>query len=125
MQTRSQLDISRFANPVYAAIFSELSANPEATVDELAAALDDDGVALLQRLVDEHDGLDYAEQTLSASIKKLESRPYKDRLAEIDKLLPVARSEEKDALISEKEQLREKLNALGQLPWKSFNSSRP
>jgi hypothetical protein len=124
-QTSSILDASRFADPAYGAIFAELSDNPEATVDELAARLDDEEVEILQGLIDESNGLEHAEETLSASIKKLEARPFKERLAEIDTLLPIAQSEEKDLLIAEKEQLRNKLSALGQSPWKSFNSLRP
>ena len=120
----SDLDTARFADPLYGAIFIQLSENPEATIDELAAVLDDDGVAVLQELIDEHDGLDHAEETLGASIKKLEARPYKARLAEIDRLLPLAGVEDKDNLTAEKRQLRDKLVALGQPVWKSFNSSR-
>ncbi len=121
-----RLEPERFSDPAAGAIFSELaSGDPEATVDELAANLDADAIDLLQELISEPGGLDRPEETLDASINALLSRSIADRLTEIDRLLPLADSSEKDDLINEKRHLAGEMKALGQSRWKSFNSPRP
>jgi len=121
-----RIEAERFADPSAAAIFSQLTAgDPEATVDELAANLDEEAIDLLQELMGETGGLDQPEGTLDANIKALLSRPIDERLAEIDRLLPLADSDQKDELIREKGRLVEENKALGRSRWKSFNSPRP
>jgi DNA primase len=120
------IDAERFDDPACGAIFMELiSDQSEATIDELAANLDADAVAVLQELVDETGGLDHAEEMLNASIKAIKSRSIAARLSEIDRLLPIAGSDQQDALITEKRELAAEMNSLGQQHWKSFNSPRP
>jgi hypothetical protein len=120
-----RIDVERFADLSAGAIFRELVAgDPEATVDELAANLDADTIDLLQELIGETGGLDRPEETLDASINVLLSRSIADRMTEIDRLLPLADSDEQDNLIREKSRLAGEINALGRPRWKSFNSHR-
>ncbi|MGH7615960.1 MAG: DNA primase, partial [Gemmatimonadaceae bacterium] len=120
-----RLDADRFADPSAGAIFMQLAAEPEGTIDELAANLDTDAIGLLQELISETGGLERPEETLDASINALLSRSIDDRLSEIDRLLPLAGSDEKDDLIREKSRLAGEIKALGRSRWKSFNSPRP
>jgi DNA primase len=121
-----RIEPERFSDSAAAAIFIQLTAgDPEATIDELAANLDADAIDLLQLLMDETGGLDRAEETLDASINALLSRSIDDRLTEIDRLLPLAASEQKDELIREKGRLTAEMKALGRARWKSFHSPRP
>jgi DNA primase len=114
-----------FADPVYRAIFMELAAHDaDVSVDELAAALDDETTAVLQELLNESGGIDRAEETVDASINGLLSRSISDRLGEIDRLLPLAGSDEKDDLIREKSRLAVEIQSLGRPRWKSFNPNR-
>src|SRR5262249_49801645 len=69
-------------------------------------------------------GLDRVEETLDASINALLSRSIADRLSEIDRLLPLANSDEQDDLIREKSRLAEEIKALGRQRRKSFPSPR-
>ena len=46
-------------------------------------------------------------------------------MTEIDRLLPLAASDEKDDLIREKRRLAAELQALGRPRWKTFTSSTP
>ena len=114
-----------FADPVYRAIFQQLAAHdPETPLDEVAAALDEEATAVLQELIEERGGLDRVEETIDASINALASRGIAERLSEIDRLLPLAASDEKDQLIHEKRRLAAEMQALGRPRWKHFNSTR-
>lgn len=113
-----------FLDDAYRAIFQELTTHdPDAPLDELASALDDDATRVMQELLDEHGGLDRAEEVLDASINALTSRGIATRMAEIDRELPLASSDEKDQLIAEKRRLQAELQALGRQRWKAFNPS--
>lgn len=114
-----------FADPAYRAIFQQLASHdPEAPIDELAAPLDADATFVLQELMEERGGMERVEETIEASINALFSRSISDRLTEIDRLLPLAASDEKDQLILEKRRLAAEMQALGRPRWKHFNSSR-
>jgi replicative DNA helicase len=114
-----------FADPAYRAIFQQLATHDaETPLDAVAAPLDDDATAVLQELIEERGGLDRVDETIDASINALLSRGIADRLTEIDRLLPLAESDEKDQLIQEKRRLAAELQALGRPRWKHFNSTR-
>jgi DNA primase len=114
-----------FADPAYRAIFQQLAAHdPETPIDEVAASLDEDATAVLQELIEERGGLERVEATIDASINALLSRGIADRMSEIDRLLPLAASDEKDQLIREKRRLASEMQALGRPRWKHFNSTR-
>ena len=120
-----RIDPETFADPVYRAIFQRLAAHdPETPLDEVAAPLDEDATAVMQELIDERGGLERVEETIDASINALLSRGIAERLSEIDRLLPVADTDEKDQLIREKRRLAGELQALGRPRWKQFNSTR-
>lgn len=120
-----RLGAEAFADPAYRAIFQQLaSTDPETPLDEVAAALDEDATAVLQELIEERGGLDRVEETIDASINALMSRGIAERLSEIDRLLPLADSGEKDLLIGEKRRLAAELQALGRPRWKHFNPTR-
>ena len=97
---------SSFTDPVYRTIFTALTTgDPDVAVDALAERLDDEATGVLQELLDEHGGIDHAEETITASINALISRDISDRMSEIDRLMPLASSDEKDDLIREKKRL--------------------
>jgi DNA primase len=121
-----RLGADTFVDPAYRAIFMELTAHdPEVAVDDLAALLDEDTVDVLQELLIENGGLDRAEETIDASINALMSRTLADRLTEIDRILPLADADDKDALIREKTRLAAEMSALGRPRWKSFGVTPP
>jgi hypothetical protein len=74
--------------------------------------------------MNENGGIDRAEETIAASVNAILSRPSAERLNEIDRLLPLADSDEKDNLIREKKELMNEIQSLGRPRWKSFNSTR-
>ena len=121
----AKVDATMFADAAYHAIFVELTAHGvDQTIDELAAALDEDATEVLQELLAEQGGLERAEEVVGASINAMLSRDLSARLYEIDRLLPVANDEQKDELIREKSRLAADMQALGRPRWKHFNSAR-
>jgi len=114
-----------FTDYVYRTIFTELtSSDPDVPVDVLVESLDGEATGVLQELLEENGGIDRAEETITGSINSLLSREISDRMGEIDRLMPLASSDEKDDLIREKKRLAIEIKALGRPPWKSFNSAR-
>ena len=114
-----------FTDYVYRTIFTELTAGePDVPVEVLAESLDEEATAVLQELLDENGGIDYAEETITGSINALLSREISDRMTEIDRLMPLASSDEKDDLMREKKRLAIEIASLGRPPWKKFNSAR-
>ena len=123
--TRERLAPAQFTDDVYGAIFRELTTHAtEATIDELAAALDEDAIAVLEELLAEHGGLERADEVLSASINALHARRPAEELREIDRLMRSATEDEKVDLRRRKNDLLAELGRLGRLPWKQFNSPR-
>lgn len=114
-----------FADPVYRAIFVELTTQDhEATIDEIAANLDEEATQVLQQLLDERGGVDRAEESIDGAVKQLISREVAARMNEIDRHMSLADDKGKDALIAEKRRLQAELNALGRQRWKGFNTDR-
>jgi DNA primase len=102
---------------IYEAIVEE---GPEADAATLAGKLDDDATAEMQALLEESGGLDRADEIVAGSLGALHERDLDARMDEIDALMPLASTEEKDALTLEKMQLRDELRALGSRRWKQF-----
>ncbi len=114
-----------FADPAYRAIFTELTTRDhESTIDEIAVGLDEDATEVLQELMNENGGIDRAEESIDGSINNMLSREIDKRLAEIDRILPLAGPDEQDDLIREKKRLAADMQALGRPRWKKFNPNR-
>lgn len=114
-----------FEDPIHRRIFTELvSLGPEVGAEELARGLDPEGGEVLQALLAENGGLDRADEIVAGSINALVAREIADRMAEIDRLLPVASEDQKDDLIREKSRLYGEMQALGRSRWKSFGRTR-
>lgn len=121
-----RVDPDAFADPTYRAIFERLTAlESDAAIDDLALALDDDAIEVLQQLLEENGGLDHAAETVDASINDFARRRIGARMTEIDRFLPLAEADEKDELIREKRRLAAELQALGRPRWKGFTSTTP
>ena len=115
-----------FRDRRYRHIFGALvSLGGDASIESLAAELDPISQGELQRLLAERGGLDDPGTILRGAVARLEARPIRERLREIDREYALAeQSEEKDRLTREKEDLQAELQALGVSPWKTFRSSR-
>jgi len=123
--TAERVAAEGFSDPVYREIFARLSMDADQPVDELAAAFDEDVVAVLQELLDEPVSFDRIEEAIDANINALLARDISTRMSEIDRLAPLATDTQKDELNREKTRLAGELRALGRSRWKAFNSNQP
>jgi hypothetical protein len=120
-QVAERLDVDELRDLVLRRIYAAIvDQGPDAAPDELAAALDDDAVVEMQELLEEDGGLDRADEIVAGSLGALHERDLTARMEEIDALMPLAATDEKDALTLEKMQLRDELRALGSRRWKQF-----
>ena len=103
-----------FWHPPHRRIFAALlSRGADATPEEIAAALEDDDVPILQGLLEEHASVTDVDSTIEGSVAMLRVRELDARLAAIDREMPLATDTEKDQLIEEKGRLRRQIEDLG------------
>ena len=114
-----------FRDPVYREIFSGLlQAREDATIDELAAILEPDAVMLIQEMLGDGEALVNAQRTIDDSITRLHVREMEERVAEIDRLLPIASESEKETLQVERHKLVLQMRASGKMGYKAFRRGR-
>ena len=102
-----------FRDPVYAAIFAAVAEHGAQTdIERLAESLDETAIRTIETLRGESGAVIDASATVDAALRGLHARLNEDRLAEIDRILPLAGSEEQDALMQEKRTLSNETRAL-------------
>lgn len=114
-----------FRDATLAQILTALVDAPDAPLDILATALDDDGVAVLNQLTGQNGGLDDPARVIEDCIAVLRRRELGDQIDDIDRELPLASDVDKDKLVSEKRELMRQIRELGGHRWKSFGGARP
>ena len=115
-----------FRNQELRAIFAALlEVGENATLEELATRLDSESISLAEELLQDSDAIVDAGRTIDDSITKLNVRGIEERLIEIDRLLPLASSVEKDDMEEEKKKLVVQMRASGKGSFKAFRRSRP
>jgi DNA primase len=120
-----RVDPAEFRNAELREIFQTLvRLGDGASIEELASALTPAAVDEMQALLEEPDALVDLRRTIDDSLAALQVREMEARLAEIDRLLPLAVGEEKDVLIVEKTKLRGDIQALGGKRFRHFGKSR-
>ena len=120
-QVIERVGADSFHDPELRRIFTAMVEHgPEAGFDVLAAALTGDAVVVMQDLLEEMNGLEHADEAVAGSLAAIHKGVLATRMEEIDALMPLAASDEKDALTQEKMQLVEELRSLGGGPWKQF-----
>jgi hypothetical protein len=121
-QVIERVGADQFRDPELQQIFAAMiEAGPEPSPDTLAAALDEQAVAVLQELLEETGGLEFAEKTIAGGLAVLHERELTGRMEEIDRLMPLADSREKDALTGEKVEIVRELRRLGSRRFKGFS----
>jgi DNA primase len=124
-QVAERIGEESFRDPDLRRIFAAMLVHgADAGFDLLAEALDGDAVVAMQDLLDETGGLDHADETVAGSLSAIHERELTRRLEEIDSLMPLADSEQKDVLTLEKMQLAIELRRLGSRRFKGFSSKR-
>ena len=57
---------------------------------------------------------------VEGALRRLRERSMRDRLAELDRVTPLAAGEQKDRLIAEKQRLNNELRHMGATGWKGY-----
>jgi hypothetical protein len=116
-----KIEFDRFQDVVYRRIFTELATlGPDASLGELTATLDEDAIEEIQGLLDDKGGLDFPRETIEGCLNKMAQRDDALRLAELDRLIPLASEEQKADLIAEKQTLHQRMIGAPQKRWKQF-----
>ncbi|MGH7671103.1 MAG: DNA primase [Gemmatimonadaceae bacterium] len=114
-----------FQEPSLRAIYARLAAaEPDRTVEDLAAGLDEQANAVLQTLLAEDGGLESAERTVTDCLANLQLQRLKREIVEIDGQLPLATGAEQDELMLRKTQLTEESRSLGGRSWAALRIRR-
>lgn len=114
----------RFRDPRYRAIFEAMLAmdDEDVTVERLVerSSLSPDEIEVVNELQDELDAQIDPAKTIEASIADLELRELRERMLEIDTLLPVASEDQQTELMQEKRRLQREIELSGQPDVKSY-----
>jgi DNA primase len=114
-----------FRDSRYRAIFSALlAAGDSAAIDEVTATLDPEEIEVVESLVEDPLALVDPQRTIDDSLAQLEVRDMEDRVAEINRLLPLASELEKQALNEERQKLVQQMRASGKMSFKAFRRGR-
>jgi DNA primase len=114
-----------FRDSRYRAIFSALlNAGESETIQEIAPKLDAEVIEIMESLLEEPYSIVNLQKTVDDSLAKLEVRDIEDRLAEIDKLLPLANAKEWESLNEERQKLVLQTRASGKGTFKAFRRGR-
>ena len=114
-----------FRDPRYRAIFAALlDAGEEASLADVAPALDEESLEVAEDLLGAGDYLLDAQRTVDDSITRLNVREMEERLSEIDRMLPLASETEKDVLHDERQKLVVQMRASGKMRYKAFRRGR-
>lgn len=121
-----KLNAEILRDPQYRAVYvAALSAGPESTIEEITASLDEETVRMVEDILSEGPNQIDPERTLGDSFATLQARDLDRRAAELDRLIPLADSgPDKDALIAEKEAIREELRTTGKNYFRKFRRPR-
>jgi DNA primase len=114
-----------FRDATLAQILTALVDAPDAPLDVIATALDDEGVAVLNQLMSEEGGLADPARMIEGCIAALRKRELGDQIDDLDREIPLASDDEKMKLVSAKEELARQIRELGGHRWKNFGGARP
>lgn len=125
-QITERLGKESFREPQYRAIYLALiAAGPDATIENVTAHLDEDSIATVEEIIAEGSYQIDPERTISDSLAELQARELDGRLAEIDRIAPLANADQIDKLIAEKQELSKELRGTGRKYFKAFRGKKP
>jgi len=112
-------------DPAYRALYEALldaepSAQGGALVGWLADRLEPWVVRLAEEMLDTPESMVNPPVSLDGALRRLRERSMRDRLAEFERLIPLAAGDQKDRLIAEKQRLNNELRHMGATGWKGY-----
>ncbi|MDQ3698489.1 MAG: toprim domain-containing protein, partial [Gemmatimonadota bacterium] len=122
-----RLGVDDLQDPTHRELFEALLAEgAEMTVERLTERLSSEGAALVRHLREDPEAVTDVDvhRIVADSLAALHVRGIVVRLAEIDRLLPLAPDDAKDAMIAEKVTLRDDIKALGARGFPHYGKAR-
>jgi len=125
-----------FRDAEYRAIYQALiGAGADATLEDIAAGLNEDAIETVEDLVADKaaqfSGSDEAGRAqmntgraIEDSVARLRARDLSDRMTELDRMIPLATSDEKSGLMLEKQTLQQEMKQLGEGSSQTFKAFR-
>jgi DNA primase len=114
-----------FHNPRLRSIFAALlEIGENATIEELAAKVDESSIAVAEELLQGDGAIVDASRTIDDSVTRLHVRDMEERLVELERLVPLANTKEKNELEEEKQKLVLQMRASGKGSFKAFRRGR-
>ncbi len=112
-------------DPAYHALYEALldadsAMQGGALVTWLADLLEPWVVQLAEDMLGDPGSMASPQVSIDGALRRLRERSMRDRLAELDRLTPLAEGEQKDRLISEKQRLHNELRHMGATGWKGY-----
>jgi DNA primase len=121
----ARLPADRFRDPILRAIYAALlQRGPDATVAELAAAIPEEAIPVLESFLGEGPTGADPGRVIAESLERLRVRELEDRLREIDRLMPMASAGEERALMEEKHKIMVEVRALHGRGFRTYGKSR-
>jgi DNA primase len=112
-------------DPVYRAMYealldADLALQGGALIAWLAERLEPWAVRLAEEMLDTPESMMNPQASVDDALRRLRERAMRDRMAELDRVTPLASGEQKDRLISEKQRLHNELRHMGATGWKGY-----
>ena len=117
--------VAGLRDPAYRALYEALlDADPSLQGGELVAWLADRlepwVVQLAEEMLDTPESMVNPQASMEGALRRLRERSMRDRLAELDRVTPLAAGEQKDRLIAEKQRMNNELRHMGATGWKGY-----
>jgi DNA primase len=124
-QLAEKIGVESFRDPHYRDIYKALiAAGSDATIEQVTSHLDEETIPTVEEMLGERAPEMDAERTISDSLAALRARDLDQRLADIDRLVPLANVKQKDELIAEKQEIMKELQGTGKKHYKAFRQRR-
>jgi DNA primase len=112
-------------DPAYRALYDALLEADESLhggdlIAWLAERLEPWVVRLAEDMLDTPESMAQPQVSVDGALRRLRERSMRDRLAELDRVTPLAMGEQKDRLIAEKQRLHNELRHMGATGWKGY-----
>lgn len=116
---------SGLRDPVYRVMYEALlEAGHELQGGELVAWLADRlepwVVQMAEEMLDTPESMMNPQASVEDALRRLRERSMRDRMAELDRVTPLATGDQKDRLIAEKQRLHNELRHMGATGWKGY-----
>jgi hypothetical protein len=91
-----------------------------ALVAWLADRLEPWVVQMAEEMLDTPESMMNPQASVEDALRRLRERSMRDRMAELDRVTPLATGDQKDRLIAEKQRLHNELRHMGATGWKGY-----